>query len=56
MVLVEFSTGGKSVRLGVLFTRNHANHTKICTLKSRSNFFYRYGRKIERQGVNIVTG
>ena len=32
------STGRKFVRLGVLFARNHANSTKIWTLKSRSNF------------------
>ena len=46
-LLVEFSTGRKFLRSGVLFTRNHANLTKIWTfscskirsLNSRSNFW-----------------
>ena len=46
-LLVEFSTGRKFLRSGVLFTRNHANPTKIWTfscskirkLNSRSNFW-----------------
>ena len=46
-LLVEFSTGRKFPRSGVLFTRNHANPTKIWTfscskirtLNLRSNFW-----------------
>ena len=46
-LLVEFSTGRKFLRSGVLFTRIHANRTKLWrssrskvrTLKSRSNFW-----------------
>ena len=42
----EFSTGRKFVCLGVPFTRNHANCTKISTLKSKTENFEAVRSKI----------